>query len=223
MNPSATFIPYEAELRSERDLMSHAQSHYQFMNKRRSVRHFSDQPIPREVIDDLIRTASTAPSGANKQPWTFCVVSNPELKSRIRKGAEEEEFISYTGRMGERWIKDLEPFGTNHEKEFIETCPYIIVVFKRMYEVDEAGNKHNNYYVNESVGIAVGFLLNAIHQVGLTSLTHTPSPMNFLQKILGRPDNERPYLLIPVGYPAKHSTVPDISRKDLSQVAVFFD
>ncbi len=193
-----------------------------FMKTRRSVREFSSRPVPLEVIENIIRIAGTAPSGANKQPWTFCVISNPELKKKIRESAEAEEFISYNGRMGEEWLKDLEPFGTNHVKEFIEVCPYIIVVFRKAYDIDQNGVKHNNYYVNESVGIAVGFLLSAIHQAGLVSLTHTPSPMNFLHELLERPENERPYLLIPVGFPADDARVPNLLRKPLDEVSAFY-
>ncbi len=203
-------------------MVSKAQEYLHFMNTRRSVREFSSKPIPVEVIESIVKTAGSAPSGANKQPWTFCVIANPELKKKIRQSAEEEEFISYNGRMNSEWIKDVEPFGTNHIKDFIEVCPYIIVVFKKAYDIDEHGVKHNNYYVNESVGIAVGFLLAAIHKAGLVSLTHTPSPMNFLHELLGRPENERPYLLIPVGYPAENAKVPTIVRKPLNEVSVFY-
>jgi nitroreductase len=195
---------------------------YLSMNKRRSVRDFSDQPIPKEVINNIIKTASTAPSGAHKQPWTFCVISNPDLKKKIRAAAEKEEFESYQSRMSEQWLKDLEPIGTDWRKPFLETVPYIIVVFKKIYD-EEEGQKKTNYYVNESVGIACGFLISAIHQAGLATLTHTPSPMNFLSEILERPKNERPYLLLPVGYPAKETYVPKLSRKGLSEIAEFYD
>lgn len=196
---------------------------YELMNCRRSLRMFSDRPVPRELIENLIRTASTAPSGAHKQPWTFCAVSDPVLKAQIREAAEKEEYESYNGRMSEEWLKDLEPLGTDWHKPFLEIAPWLIVVFKKAYDLDEQGERQKCYYVNESVGLAAGFLLAAIHNAGLVSLTHTPSPMNFLQKILERPDNERPFLLIPVGYAAEDATVPDLVRKPLEQVSVFYE
>lgn len=167
------------------------------MEERRSLRFFSDQPVPRAAVEQLIMAASTAPSGANKQPWTFCVVGSPGIKRQIRKAAEEEEYRSYNGRMSEEWLRDLATFGTDWHKPFLETAPWLIIVFRRIYEFGEGGKKENNYYVNESVGIATGFLLTAIHQAGLVALTHTPSPMDFLTKLLGRPANEKPFLLIP--------------------------
>jgi nitroreductase len=195
---------------------------YLSMDKRRSVREFSDQEIPREVIQNIIKTASTAPSGAHKQPWTFCIITNPELKKKIRVAAEKEEQESYQNRMSDQWLKDLKPMGTDWEKPFLETVPYIIVVFKKIYD-EEEGQKKTNYYVNESVGIACGFLISAIHQAGLATLTHTPSPMNFLSEILERPKNERPFLLLPVGHPAEKTFVPNIARKTLGEVAKFYD
>lgn len=191
------------------------------MERRRSLRFFSDRPVPKEVIENIIRTASTAPSGAHKQPWTFCVVGEPALKAEIKAAAEAEERESYSGRMSEEWLRDLAPLGTDWQKPFLEIAPWLIVVFKKAYEV-EGGERSKCYYVNESVGIACGFLLAAIHHAGLASLTHTPSPMNFLQRILDRPENERPFLLIPVGYPAEGATVPDLQRKPLEQVSVWF-
>ncbi|WP_296620689.1 nitroreductase family protein [Marivirga sp.] len=194
---------------------------YLSMNKRRSVRDFSSQNIPKEVIENIIKTAATAPSGAHKQPWTFCIISNPDIKKKIRAAAEKEEFESYQSRMSEQWLKDLEPIGTDWRKPFLETVPYIIVVFKKIYD-EEEGQKKTNYYVNESVGIACGFLISAIHQAGLATLTHTPSPMNFLSEILERPKNERPYLLLPLGYPAEETYVPKLKRKDLDEMAKFY-
>ncbi|MBI1221748.1 MAG: nitroreductase family protein [Bacteroidetes bacterium] len=191
------------------------------MQGRRSVRDFSDEPIPKEVIEHILSIANSAPSGANKQPWTFCVVSNPELKKKIREAAEKEEFENYHGRMNEEWLRELRQFGTNYQKPFLEIAPYLIVVFKRAYEVDNLGQKHQNYYVNESVGIASGFLLSAIHQCGLVSLTHTPSPMNFLHTLLNRPENERAFLLIPIAKLHPLSWVPDIRRKTQDEYAVF--
>lgn len=207
---------------SEEDLISLSKEIFQHLNKRRSLRFFSDKTFPVEVIENLVMAASTAPSGANKQPWTFCVVSSPELKKQIRIAAEEEERISYERRMSEEWKEDLKPFATDWQKPFLEIAPYLIIVFKRAYEFEIGGKKHQNYYVNESVGLACGFLLTAIHKLGLVALTHTPSPMDFLTKILNRPSNERPFLLIPVGYPADDATVPDIQRKNKEDVLVWY-
>ena len=205
------------------EMVSRSQQFYDWMETRRSVRDFSDKPVPKEVIENIIKSASTAPSGAHKQPWTFCVVSNAELKKQIRKAAEEEEYESYTKRMSETWLDDLKPMATNHQKPFLETAPYLIIVFKRAFEFDEDGSKHQNYYVNESVGLACGFLISAIHDAGLVTLTHTPSPMGFLHKILERPENERPFLLLPVGYEADEVYVPNNRRKSLEEVAVFYE
>lgn len=195
---------------------------YEKINARRSIRYFSDKSVPREVIENIIKTAATAPSGAHKQPWTFCVIQDAAVKKAIREAAEKEEYESYHGRMSETWLKDLAPLGTDWKKEFLETAPYLIVLFKQVYDLDEKGEKHTNYYVNESVGIASGFLIAAIHFAGLVTLTHTPSPMNFLNKILNRPFNERPFLLLPVGHPAEEAYVPDLRRKELNEVAVFY-
>ncbi len=219
---SSTFIPYKAQDFTEAEMQQKARDFYAYMDERRSVREFSDKWVPKEVIGQLIMAASTAPSGAHKQPWTFCAVSDPALKKAIREAAEEEEYTNYHGRMSESWLEDLQPFGTDWHKPFLETVPWLIIVFRRIYET-EGGEKKNNYYVNESVGLATGMLLTAIHQAGLVSLTHTPSPLKFLQKILNRPDNERPFLLIPVGYPAEGAEVPDLQRKSLDEVAVFFE
>lgn len=217
------FITYQHTYYSEDEMVARSQNLHEWSEKRRSVRDFSDKPIPKEVIENIIMTASSAPSGANKQPWKFCVITNPELKSEIRKAAEEEEFKSYNGRMSEEWLKDLEPLGTDWNKEFIDIAPAIIIVTKCVYDFDENGDKQNNYYVNESVGLASGFLLNAIHNAGLVSLTHTPSPMNFLTDILNRPKNERAFLLIPIGYPSDNAEVPDIVRKEKDEVLVYYE
>lgn len=217
------FIPYSRETYDAAEMIKRSQEFYEWLDTRRSVRDFSDKAVPREVIENVIKAASTAPSGAHKQPWTFCVVSNKELKSKIRSLAEEEEKKSYGGRMSEQWLKDLAPLGTNWEKEFLDIAPWHIILMKRAYEEGENGEKLNNYYVNESVGIAAGMLISAIHHAGLVTLTHTPSPMNFLAKALGRPENERPFLLLPVGYPREDAEVPDLSRKALDEVAVFYD
>lgn len=217
------FIPYVHKRYEEDEMVQRSKSFYDWANLRRSVRDFSSETVPREVMEHLIMTASTAPSGAHKQPWSFCLISNAELKHRLRELAEEEERKSYGGRMSDRWLKDLEPLGTDWHKEFIDVAPWVIVVMKSVYEVDEEGVKHNNYYVSESVGIACGFLLMAIHHAGLVALTHTPSPMNFIAQVLDRPENERPYLLIPVGFPAENAAVPDLERKGTSAVIHYYE
>tara|TARA_B110000967_G_scaffold183669_1_gene202523 strand:+ start:5363 stop:6055 length:693 start_codon:yes stop_codon:yes gene_type:complete len=199
-----------------------SESFFQEMYWRRSVRDFSDKPVPKSVIENIIKTASTAPSGAHKQPWFFCVIESAELKSQIRKAAEEEERKSYEGRMSKEWLNDLKPLGTNHSKPFLEIAPYLIIVFKKPYDLSKEEEKLQNYYVNESVGIACGMLITAIHQAGLVTLTHTPSPMNFLTKLLERPSNERAFLLLPVGYPVTEAYVPDIERKNLDEVSKFY-
>ncbi|MCL4112012.1 UNVERIFIED_CONTAM: hypothetical protein GTU68_038828 [Idotea baltica] len=193
------------------------------MDKRRSVRHFSDKLVSKQLIENIIKTASSAPSGAHKQPWTFCAISSPEIKKQIREAAEKEEYENYHGRMPDDWLEDLQQFDTDWNKPFIETVPWVIIVFKKSYDLDVEGNKTKNYYVNESVGLAAGFLLMAIHNAGLCSLTHTPSPMNFLSKVLNRPSNEKPFLLIPVGYPVENCEVPELGRKDLNEMAVFYE
>ena len=214
-------MPYGALRFSGDQTLKRAADHYAFMDRRRSLRDFSGRDVPRPVIEQIILTASTAPSGAHLQPWVFCAVSSSEIKSKIREAAEKEEYENYHGRMTERWLKDLEPFGTDHNKPFLEIAPWLIVVLKRSYELVN-GQKKNNYYATESVGIATGFLLAAIHHAGLVALTHTPSPMNFLSEVLGRPANEKPFLLIPVGYPAEGAEVPVLERKGLEDVAVFY-
>ncbi|MDG1477107.1 MAG: nitroreductase family protein [Vicingaceae bacterium] len=215
------FIPYTQKELTNEEQLEKSKTFYEQLDERRSVREYSDRDIDIEVIENIIKTAGTAPSGAHKQPWTFCLVSNPELKSKIREAAEVEEKKSYGSRMSERWKEDLAPLGTTWEKPFIEIAPYIIVVFKRVHETVD-GEKRNNYYVNESIGIACGMLISAIHNAGLVTLTHTPSPMNFLGKILNRPENERAYLLLPVGHPAKNAEVPDIHRKKLNELCVVY-
>jgi nitroreductase len=206
------FIRYERISYTEQEMQMRSESFKELMQSRRSIREFSPEPVPLEVIRNCIAAAASAPSGANKQPWTFCLVGNKKLKSAIRDLAEAEEKESYQNRMSDRWLKDLEQFATDWNKPFLEIAPYLIVVFKRVYE-KEGEEKVNNYYVNESVGIAVGMLLAALHNAGLATLTHTPSPMNFLQEALNRPANERAYLLIPVGYPSSDAWVPDIKKK----------
>jgi iodotyrosine deiodinase len=220
----STHIPYPSSKPLAPDeLIRQCTDFRAFLEKRRSLRFFSDHPVPREAVEQLIMAASSAPSGANKQPWTFCAVSSPELKKQIREAAEEEEYRSYHGRMSEEWLRDLAPFGTDWQKPFLETAPWLIIVFRRIYEFGEEGKKENNYYVSESVGLACGFLLTALHQAGLVALTHTPSPMDFLTKLLGRPANEKPFLLIPIGYPAPEATVPDIERKPAERVIAWYE
>lgn len=216
VNPS--FIPYKGFQFDEEKMTQRSKEFYQNLNLRRSVRDFSNRDVPKEVIEKIIMAAASAPSGAHKQPWTFCAVNNPLIKSEIKKAAEKEEFESYNNRMSEEWLDDLKPIGTNWEKPFLEIAPWLIIVFKKTYDLDENGGRKKNYYVNESVGIACGFLISAIHQAGLVTLTHTPSPMNFLQKILDRPKNEKPFLLLPVGYPSEDAQVPDFERKGSEEV-----
>ncbi|MBL4653163.1 MAG: nitroreductase family protein [Flavobacteriales bacterium] len=215
------FVPYSIPEKSADEMVKDSKEFYQWIDGRRSVRDFSDKPVPKEVLENIVMAASTAPSGAHKQPWTFCLVSSSEIKTKIRAAAEKEEKENYDGRMSDRWLKELAPLGTNDVKEFLETAPWLIVVFKRAYEIED-GEKRNNYYVNESVGIACGFLITAIYNAGLVTLTHTPSPMNFLAKVLNRPENERAFLLLPVGYPEKGATVPDLDRKSLKKVAEYY-
>lgn len=194
------------------------------MRTRRSVRQFSAEPVPFELIENAVATAGTAPSGANQQPWTFVAVGDPALKRAMREAAEEEERISYAGRMSDEWLQALAPLGTDWQKPHIEEAPYVIVVFEQVYGLtnDAQGQEQQvkHYYVRESVGIAVGLLIASLHSAGLATLTHTPSPMGFLSKLLGRPRNERAYVLLPVGYPAAGCTVPAISKKPLEQILI---
>lgn len=222
MDKNIEFIPYERPVLEGPEMLAKATEYYEFMDKRRTLRMFSDKPVSKEVIEKIIMTASSAPSGAHKQPWTFCAVSSAEIKKKIREAAEKEEYTNYHGRMSEEWLEDLEPFATDWHKEFLEIAPWLIIVMKKAYDF-EGEDKKNNYYVTESVGLASGFLLTAIHNAGLVSLTHTPSPMNFLAKVLDRPSNERPFLLIPVGYPAENAEVPKLERKKPEDVIVYFD
>ncbi|MEQ8907902.1 MAG: nitroreductase family protein [Vicingaceae bacterium] len=218
----AGFIKFEPLEFEYEEQIQRSFAYYQLMNKRRSVRQFSEREFPLEIVENAIRTASSAPSGAHKQPWTFCVVRSAEIKKKIREAAEKEEYENYHGRMSDDWLDDLKKFDTNWKKPFLETAPVLIVAFKKTYDIKE-GEKQKNYYVNESVGLACGFLLSALHNAGLVSLTHTPSPLNFLANILNRPKNEKPFLLIPVGYPAENAEVPELKRKDLQEVMLTFD
>jgi iodotyrosine deiodinase len=212
---------YESGYVTEEDSIKKSKEFFKWIDTRRSVREYSSQPVSKQVIENIIKSASTAPSGAHKQPWTFCAISNPELKTKIREAAEIEERETYAKRMTERWRQDLAPLGTDTNKPFIEDAPWVIVAFKRAYEhVDNV--KHNNYYVNESIGIACGMLITAIHNAGLVTLTHTPSPMKFLTKLLNRPSNERAFLLLPIGFAKQPVYVPDLDRKPFEDVAMFY-
>ena len=213
------FKKLEYQKTNKSDLAQRSSDFLRKMKSRRSVRHFSDEPIPIEVVENIVKTAATAPSGANKQPWKFVIVSDQEIKREIRKAAENEERKFYEHRAPQSWLNDLEQFETNWEKEFLEVAPYLIVVFKELYS-EENEERNKNYYINESVGIATGLLIAAIHYAGLVTLTHTPSPMGFLGEILNRPSNEKPFLLLPVGYPAENAKVPDIKRKDTKDILV---
>lgn len=214
-----------SELKIERvespEMLERSTNYLEGLITRRSVREFSSETIPIDVIKNIVRSASSAPSGANKEPWKFCIVKDPELKKKIRAAAEAEEMENYEHRFPEDWLEDLNQFGTDWHKEFLEEAPYLIVIFKQVYDLSSE-KQTKNYYVNESVGIAAGFLLTAIHNAGLVALTHTPSPMRFLEKILKRPKNERAFLLIPVGYPKKGAKVPDLKKKSFDQYAEIF-
>jgi iodotyrosine deiodinase len=208
-----TRLDAEQALRRSRDFLD-------LMRTRRSVRLFSNEPVSWELIENALRTAGTAPSGANQQPWTFVVVSDPHVKAEIRRAAEHEEELLYKERASTEYLEALEPIGTDWIKTHITDAPYVIVVFEQPWGVDEAGRKRKHYYVRESVGIAVGFLLASLHAAGLATLTHSPSPMGFLSRILQRPDNERPFVLIPVGYPAEDAEVPTLAKKSLDEISV---
>ncbi|MGH9944963.1 MAG: nitroreductase family protein [Pyrinomonadaceae bacterium] len=217
--PQPEFIPLDFSRPAPEEQARRSSEFYELMRRRRTVRDFSAEDVPFELIERAIRTAGTAPSGANLQPWRFVVVRDSDVKRRIRGAAEAEERASYGGRMPERWLRRLAPLGTDWRKAFLEIAPYLIVVFRLDYLLDETtGQTEPTYYAQESVGIATGLLLASLHLAGLATLTHTPSPMRFLSEILGRPKNEKPYVLIPVGYPAKGARVPDIARKPLGEI-----
>jgi iodotyrosine deiodinase len=215
-------IPYRPRRLATAEMVRRAGDLYSEMEGRRSVRSFSSDEVPQALVELAIRTASTAPSGANRQPWTFVAVSDPELKRRIRRAAEHEERENYEGgRLPEEWRRALRPLGTTSSKPYLETAPWLVALFEQRYGLDDEGRKQKNYYVKESVGIACGFFITALHHMGLATLPHTPSPMRFLGKILGRPKNEKPYILFPVGYPADDAQVPDLRRKSLDEVALW--
>ena len=223
-NPPAqiTTIPLDYHEYPVEEVQQRALEYYENMKRRRTVRDFSAQHVPLDIIQNCLRTADTAPNGANQHPWHFVVVSDPEIKHQIRKAAEKEEKDFYKSRASNEWLEVLAPLGTDEHKPFLETAPYLIAIFAKVHGIDEQGKRVKHYYVNESVGIATGLLISAIHHAGLASLTHTPSPMRFLNKILQRPEQERPFLLLVVGYPEKNATVPDIQRKSLPEISTYF-
>ena len=223
---SFPFVPLRFEHVDETEQMRRAAEFESRLKTRRTVRHFSSRPVPRELVDAALRIAGRAPSGANQQPWTFVLVSNPEIKRHIREAAEEEERYNYEHRFPGDWLEALAPLGTDWHKEFLEIAPYLIVVFRQDYGLarnpDGSERKIKHYYVQESVGMACGFLIAALHWMGLATLTHTPSPMGFLSRILERPANEKPYLLLPVGYPADDAEVPAIEKKPFEEIVKVF-
>jgi nitroreductase len=217
-----TFVPHPGWREYPVDEMRRrAADFYADLARRRTIRDFSDRPVPREIVEDCLRAAGTAPSGANLQPWHFAVVGDPAIKARVRVAAEEEEREFYEKRAPKEWLEALAPLGTDERKPFLETAPWLIAIFAQSYGVTPDGGKVKHYYATESVGIATGMLITALHHAGLATLTHTPSPMGFLNGILGRPKNERPFLLLVAGYPSEDVRVPDISRKSLSSIASF--
>ncbi len=215
------FVPYSIPVLPEAEMRLRGQIFCDLMSRRRSVRHFSSKPVPKELIELAILTAGTSPSGAHRQPWKFVAVSDSELKTRIRIAAEEEERESYEHRMPPEWLAAIEPMGTDWQKPYLETVPWIVVVFEETFGIDANGESIKNYYVKESVGMACGLFAAALHNMGLATLTHTPSPMQFLTEILGRPENEKPYILFPIGYPADDAVVPNLQRKSLEDLAVW--
>lgn len=220
MSPYVT-MPLAFEGVPEAEMQGRADAFLARMRKRRTVRDFSDRPVPRELIETAVRVAGNAPSGANQQPWSFVCISDPQRKTLIREGAEEEERAFYAGRAGEEWLDALAHLGTDDKKPFLETAPWLIAIFAQRWGVDAEGNRIKHYYVPESVGIATGFLIAALHDAGLATLTHTPAPMNFLNAICGRPDNEKALILLVVGYPREDCRVPAIGKKPLEEIATF--
>ena len=218
---SPTFEPLEFERLAPGAMLERARTFHGDLARRRTTREFSTEPVPRELIELAIRAASTAPSGAHRQPWHFVAVSDPVTKGQMREAAEREEHDNYAGRMSPEWLEALAPLGTDEHKAHITDAPWVVVAFKKPFDLREDGSRVKNYYVDESVGLACGLFVAAVHHMRLVTLTHTPSPMGFLAKTLGRPENERAYLLMPVGYPADDAKVPAIQRKTLAQVATF--
>lgn len=217
----APLVPYSLPVLPEAEAARRARSFYELMDGRRTIRAFSPEPVPRSVIEDAIRAAGTAPSGAHKEPWTYVVVEDPDTRRRIREVAEEEERRFYTELAPEEWLRDLEPLGTDWVKGHLTDAPWLVVVFAQDYALRADGSKGKHYYVSESVGISVGFFLAALRASGVAALTHTPSPMRFLSEVLARPPNERAYVVIPVGYPAADATVPDLKRKPLAEISTW--
>lgn len=214
-------IPLEFVRRPSGEMLERAEQYYSLMRQRRSVRDFSSDPVDRGIIEQCLKTAGTAASGANCQPWHFAVVSDPDVKTRIRLEAEKEERAFYSQRAPESWLEDLAPLGTDAEKPFLETAPYLIGVFQQRFGVDDQGEKQKHYYATESVGLATGLLISALHNAGLACLTHTPSPMKFMNEIMLRPRSERPFVLLVVGYPSEGAVVPDITKKSLAEISSF--
>jgi iodotyrosine deiodinase len=223
MSHPGEFIRLTFERIADDEAMARSEAFLQRMKSRRTVREYSTESVPFELIANAIATAGTAPSGANQQPWTFVVISNKELKAKIRLAAEEEEKENYERRMSDEWLEALAPLGTDWHKPHLEDAPYLIVVFKQSYGLADDGHKIKHYYVDESVGIACGFLIASLHQAGLATLTHTPSPMKFLGEILRRPDNERAMMIVAVGYPTEDAEVPNIGKKSLNEILVSFE
>jgi len=216
-------IPLEFTQLTERDMVAKAQSYYRSIKKRRTVRDFTDKPIPQAVIKYAIRAAGTAPNGANMQPWHFVAISNKDIKRKIRIAAEKEEQEFYEGRASDEWLDALSHLGTDAEKPFLETASHLIVIFLKKFSYDDDGKKHKNYYTSESVGIATGILIDALYHSGVATLTHTPSPMKFLNEILDRPKDERPYMILVAGYPVTDCQVPAIEKKHVSEIATFLE
>ncbi len=217
------FIPYSSyKSYPIEEMQKRSEEFFTDIQRRRTVRDFSNELVPKEIIENCLRAAGTAPSGANRQPWHFSVVSNLETKKKIREAAEEEEKKFYSGRAPDEWLEALEPLGTDENKPFLEVAPYLIVIFSEAYGLDAQSEKIKNYYVSESVGIATGMLITALHNAGLATLTHTPSPMNFLRKILGRGENERAFLILVTGFPSENAIVPNIKKKSLKEYTTFF-
>ena len=215
------FKPLAFTRRPVEDVVRRARAFHEEMNARRTTRHFSTAEVPREAIEYAIRTAGTAPSGAHQQPWTFVAISDPDLKQRIRDAAEREEYENYHGRMPQEWLQALAPLGTDEHKAHLTDAPWLVVVFRKAYGLEPDGSKRTYYYTQESVGIAAGFFIAAVHHMGLVTLTHTPNPMSFLAELLERPPNEKAYLILPVGYPAEDATVPDIARKPIEEISIW--
>ncbi len=218
---SFPFVPLEFTRRSLEESRHRGDAFYEEMNRRRTTRHFSSDPVPKDLIERAIQTAGTAPSGAHQQPWTFVAISDPAAKQRIREAAEQEEREFYTGRAPQEWIDALAPLGTDEHKPHLTDAPWVVVLFQQRHGVNADGSKRTFYYTQESCGIAAGFFIAAVHQMGLVTLTHTPNPMGFLAGLLGRPQNEKAMLVMPVGYPAPGARVPDLTRKPLDEIAIW--